>query len=122
MITFNGLQLFASGPSTIDPGPLESRDALAGSPGSIGTSVITQGTTPQRLTQRGTLVADDTEAMQARIDAVQSQVGIGTATLVDQHDKAWPDCLMQRFEAEAFRRLGPRYAVDYEITYLQTHR
>lgn len=122
MITFNGLQLFNSGPSSIDPGPLESRDAIAESPGSMGTSVITQGTAPQRLAQRGTLVADNTEALQTLIDTIQSQVGAGTATLVDQHNNVWADCLMQRFEAEPFRHLGPRYATDYEITYLQTHR
>jgi len=122
LITFNGYQLFNSGPSAIDPGPLESRDALAQSPGSLGSSVINQGTTPQRLTQRGTLVADNAEALQASIDTIQSQVGSAAATLIDQHGKAWPDCLMQRFEADAFSRLGPRYAADYEITYLQTHR
>lgn len=121
MITFNGLELFSSGPSAIDPGPLESRDALADSPGAIGTSVITQGTSPRRLAQRGTLVADNADAMQALLDAIQSQVGTGTATLTDQHGKAWADCLMQRFETEALHRLGPRYAADYEITYLQTN-
>lgn len=121
MITYNALDLFSSGPSAIDPGPLTSRDAVAKSPGSIGATVVNQGTTPRRLTQRGTLVADNAEALQALIDTIQAQVGAGNATLTDQHGKDWHDCLMQRFDPAPFHRLGPRYAVDYEITYLQTH-
>lgn len=120
MIIYNEQDLFSSGPSTIEPGPIESRDAVADTPGSLGASVITQGTAPRRLTQRGTLVADNADALQSLIDAIQAQVGFGSAALIDQHGKAWPDCLMQRFDPTLFYRLGPRYAVDYEITYLQT--
>lgn len=119
MITYNAQDLFSSGPGAIDPGPYESRDAVADTPGTIGASVINQGTAPRRLTQRGTLVADSAEALQALIDTIQNHVGAGSATLTDEHGKDWPDCLMQRIESAAFHRLGPRYAVDYEITYLQ---
>lgn len=121
MITYNSLDLFSSGPSLIQPGPMQGRDAVADSPGSIGASVVTQGVAPRQLAQRGTLVADDTDALQTLIDAIQAQVGAGTAELIDSHSKAWPECLMQRFEPEPFRRLGPRVAAHYEITYLQTH-
>lgn len=121
MITYNALDLFSTGPSAIEPGPLQGRDAIADSPNAIGASAITQGTQPRKLTQRGTLVADDPEAMQALTDAIQAQIGAGAFELIDQHAKAWPDCLMQRFEPGALNRLGPRVAADYEITYLQTH-
>lgn len=121
MITFNGTDYFSSGASLIEPGPTQSRDAIADSPGSVGSSVITQGTVPRRLTQCGALVADNVDALQALIDAIQAHVGAGTATLCDQHGKAWPNCLMQRMDVQAFRRLGPRYTAAYDITYLQTH-
>ena len=121
MITYNGIDLFSSGPSSIDPGPYEARDAIANAPGTIGASVITQGVAPRQLLQRGTLVADDAEALQDLIDAIQTQVGIDASTLIDQQGKAWPDCLMQRMETEPFTRLGPRVTSTYEITYLQTH-
>ena len=120
MITYNAFDLFSAGPSAIDLGPLESRHAVAESPGAIGSSVVTQGTAPRRLAQRGTLVADNTEALQALINAIQAQVGAGDATLIDQHGNDWSGCLMQRFDPAPLHRLGPRYAADYEITYLQT--
>lgn len=120
MITYNSLDLFSSGPCAVEPGALEGRDAVAESPGAIGAWVVTQGVLPRKLIQRGTLVADDVDALQTLIDAIQAQVEAGTATLVDQHAKAWPDCLLQKFEAEAFTRLGPRLSTAYEITYLQT--
>ena len=121
MITYNGLELFSSGPSAIEPGPLQGRDAVADSPGAIGATVITQGTALRQLVQHGTLVADDIDAMQVLLDAVQAQVGSGTGGLIDQHGKVWPVCIMQRFEPGALQRLGPRVAADYEITYLQIH-
>lgn len=121
MITYNSLDLFTSGPSLIEPGPLTGRDAVADTPGAIGASVLTQGIAPRKLAQRGTLVADDVESLQALINAIQEQVGAGTAELIDMYGKAWRDCLMQSFEPEPFHRLGPRVAAHYEITYLQTH-
>lgn len=121
MITYNSLDLFSSGPSAIEPGPFEGRDAVADRPGAVGASVVTQGVRPRKLTQHGQLVADDVDVLQATIDTIQAQVSAGAATLIDQHGKAWPDCLMQRFEAGPLTRLGPRFATTYEITYLQTH-
>lgn len=119
MITYNGLDLFSSGPSAIEPGPLESRDAVAEAPGAVGASVITQGTAPRLLRQQGTLIADNAEALRALIDAIQAQVGLGDAALVDPLGRTWAGCLMQRFESPMTHRLGPRLAAPYEITYLQ---
>lgn len=121
MMTYNNLDLFSSGPSQVDPGPLEGRDAVADAPGGIGATVITQGTRPRKLTQCGTLVADDFETLQVMMEAIQAQVALGAAALVDQHGKVWPACLMQRFEPHAVVRLGPRVKADYAITYLQAH-
>ena len=94
MITFNGQDLFSSGPSAIDPGAVVSRDAVADRPGAIGASVVTQGVGPRQLTQRGTLVADDAESLQALINAIQAHVGTGAATLIDQHDKNYFQLLL----------------------------
>lgn len=120
MITYNNFDLFSSGPGSIDPGPLHSREAISNAPDSIGASVISQGTTPRTLTQIGTLVADTPEALQQLINAIEAHIGTGQATLIDQHANAWPDCLMQSVDTQAFHRLGPRVAADYKITYLQT--
>lgn len=121
MITFDGTDYFSSGPSRVEPGPIQSRDAIADTPGTIGSVVINQGTIPRALTQRGALVADTIDTLQVLVDAIQSHVGAGTATLCDQYGKTWTDCLMQRMDVQPFTQLGPRYTTAYEITYLQAH-
>lgn len=120
MITYNGQDLFSSGPSVTQPGPYQSRDAEAASPGSVGGSLITQGTRPRTITQIGTLIANSDGQLQTLIDAIQAQVGSGEATLSDEFDRDWPGCVMRVFEPEPSNRLGPRRAVRYTITYLQT--
>lgn len=119
MITYNGLDLFGSGPSTLDPGPLDSRIAPSDVPDAAGASIVLQGVGPRTITQHGTLVADNASALQVLVDAIEAQVGSGGATLTDNLGKDWPGCVMQRFDPGVVDRLGPRFAVDYTITYLQ---
>ena len=119
MITYNGLALFNSGPSHTEPGPTQSRDAVADVPGGIGASVIGQGQVHRTLAQRGELIADDVAALRALIDTIIQQVGAGSATLIDEHGTAWPGCVMQRFKPGPNFRVGPRYATHYTIDYLQ---
>ena len=120
MITYNGLDLFSSGVARIVPGPLESRDAVAEVPDSIGSLAIGQGQRARLIRQDGRLAADDSGALLALIEAVSSQVGVGSATLIDEHGHAWPGCVMRRFEPSGIARLGPRVYVTYRIEYLQT--
>lgn len=120
MITYSGQDLFSSGPARVLPGPINSRDAVAEAPGTIGASLIGQGISPRSLTQLGTLFGDSPAELQAQIDAVAQQVGAEAAELIDGDGVAWPGCVMRRFEPEAPRRIGPRYASDYTIEYLQT--
>lgn len=120
MITFDGQALFTDGPARVTPGPLASRDAVADAPGAIGASLVSQGVSPRSLTQHGTLLADTAADLQAVIDAIQQRVGT-SATLIDQHSKAWPECVMRSVSTQPIQRLGPRYAAAYDITYLQTH-
>lgn len=120
MITYNGIDLFSSGPSLIEPGPTQSRDAVADAPGAIGASVIGQGRGPRSITQRGTLVADSEPGLRALIDAIDAQVGTDAATLSDPHGNDYAGCVMRAFEHASIKRLGPRYACHYTLAYLQT--
>ena len=119
MITFNGLDLFSSGPSRTIFGPVEGRDALAQSPGAIGVMLTQQGRQPREITQRGTLVADTEPALRELTTAIEGQVGAAAATLTDEHGNDWPDCVLRVFEPGPVGRLGPRYTLDYITTYLQ---
>ena len=119
MITFNGLDLFSSGPGLVDPGPVQSRDAVAEAPGGVGAAVIGQGLAPRTIDQHGTLIADSQPALQGLIDAIARHVGSQAATLVDQHGHAFACCVMQRMKTGTIDRLGPRFACAYTLRYLQ---
>lgn len=120
MITFNGIDLFSSGPSQLKPGPIQSRDALAQTPGAIGASLVSQGLAPREIAQQGTLIADNEPALHVLIKAIESHIGIDAAMLVDINQNEYPGCVMRQFDIGLVERLGPRYACDYTVTYLQT--
>lgn len=120
MITYNGQNLFSSGPCTIRPGALQTRDAVSDAPGTIGSTVISQGVSPRTVEQTGMLLADTEAELRALLDAIAIQVGVGPATLVDEQGNDWLNCVMRRVEPGRATRLGPRYAQPYSITYLQT--
>ncbi|MFN3167517.1 MAG: hypothetical protein ACE37H_10685 [Phycisphaeraceae bacterium] len=118
MISFNELNLFSSGPTRLEPGAVQSRDAVADAPGTIGASVIGQGQAPRTIVQRGVLVGDTEADLFAQRDAIEARVGTA-GTLVDEHGSAFTGCVLRRFEPGAPERLGPRYACRYVATYLQ---
>lgn len=119
MITYNGLDLFSSGNSRLIPGPVESRDVVADSPGTVGASRIGQGRRPRTIEQQGTLVGDTASGLQGLIDAIDAQVGSDAALLRDAQGEEWPHCVLRAFQPSRFFRLGPRHAADYTLTYLQ---
>lgn len=120
MITYDGLELFSSGPSRIKLGPAQSRDAVADVPGAIGAMLIGQGVRPRAIDQQGTLVADDEPALRALTQAIEAQVGAAAAMLTDEHGNALPGCVMREFNPGRAYRMGPRFASDYTVSYLQT--
>lgn len=119
MITYNGLDLFSSGPCQIDAGPLESRQAISDIPDAIGATVIGQGTQPRSLTQRGQLIAASQQDLQLLFEGIEVVVGQGQADLVEASSNTWKGCVLQRFDHEPIQRLGPRYTARYTATYLQ---
>lgn len=120
-ITYDGLALFSSGPSRVEPGEHAARDAVMQTPGAVGAAVIGQGTEPRTITQRGMLVADHAVALQTQISEIAAQVGRTAAPLIDEQGNTWDRCVMRSFRPGPIERLGPRVAAPYTITYLQTH-
>ena len=119
-IFYNELALFQSGPCQTDPGELTARDAITQAPGGTGSTVVGQGTKARTIIQRGTLIADTKAGLQEQVVQIESHVGNGVATLIDEHEKAWDYCLLHAFETAGIKQLGPRHVMDYTIHYLQT--
>lgn len=120
MTTYDGLDLFSTGPSRLELGPTESRDAISDLPGAIGTTVINQGIAPRTIRQLGTLRGDTEPDLRSQIDAIETQIGRGSALLIDAFGNQWSGCIMRTFSPGSPYRIGPRYATNYTIDYLQT--
>lgn len=120
MILYDGQDYFSSGPCRTEPGPTLSRDAVADALGAIGATVTSQGQAARQIELRGSLIGDSEPALRTQLEAIAARVGGGSATLTDEHGNDWPGCVMRRFEPAAVYRLGPRVAVDYRVSFLQT--
>ncbi|XAL97945.1 hypothetical protein OT109_10070 [Phycisphaeraceae bacterium D3-23] len=119
MTTFNTHPLFASGPSRTSPGPTELRTAKQDAPAGVGAALLSQGTHARTITQRGQLHADNVAELYELMDAIEDMVDGRPYTLIDEHGRAHPDCVMTRFAPGTVTRRGTRVMVDYEIHYTQ---
>ena len=119
MIFFNSNNLFVSGPSRTTPGPIELRTAKQDAPVGVGAALLSQGTRARTIEQRGRLLADDSAALYALMDAIENMIDGHAYVLVDEHGQTWSDCVMTRFEPGQVTRQGTRVGVDYRILYTQ---
>ena len=78
-----------------------------------GNGIIMEGT-------RGTLIADTSAQLEALIDAIDAEVDQAAADLVEDGINTWPGCVMRSFTHAPRHRIGARYAVAYNLVYLQT--
>ena len=119
MSSFDGENLFRSGPHAFQVGGLSLRHVLLETPGGRGVRLSDQGKHGRSITQFGQLVADDPTAMQAIIEAIEAKLDGRPHTLVDDANRPWPHTVMIGFEPEAMRRVGCRWRLAYQVTYLQ---
>lgn len=120
MITYKHLDLFSSGPSTIECGPVLDQQSILDSLSPTESDALTPGFKPRLIKQRGTLIADTPQALQALINAIDAEVDRGAETLSEDGLQTWNGCVLRNFSHAPRCRLGPRYAVAYAVTYLQT--
>ena len=120
MITYNGLDLFSSGPGTLERGPGQSPGLIVQSLSSIESAAVSSSYAPRLITQYGMLLADSPAELQALIDAIDANVDQSAEDLVEVDVHTWPGCVMRSFSHEPRMRLGARFGVTYTVTYLQT--
>lgn len=119
MISYAGENLFASGPAQLHVGGLHQRLQTASSPGADGESIASLGRSGRVIGQRGTLIADTATDLTALTRAIEDLMDGRGHELVDHDGRLFAEVVIVRFEPEAARRLGPRWAVDYAIEYVQ---
>jgi hypothetical protein len=119
MVTFDNAQLFASGPTRFKIGAVELRHAEQHSPGSLGVRLDSQGTLARKMTQGGSLIADNSVELQTLVDSIEAKLDGLPHTLVDNLGRVWSDTVMLRFDADEFVRIGARWKAAYRVEYLQ---
>lgn len=119
MTTFNGLDLFSSGPHRLEIGGRTLRHVLHQPPGSDGVQLGAQGRSGRAIAQVGDLVADDALQMGQLIDALEATMDGRPHDLVDEDGVVWSNVVMLSFEPQALTRLGARVRTHYRIQYLQ---
>lgn len=119
MSSYKGNTLFASGPHRFTIGGIAQRTAERSLPGADGVRLSAMGKTGRTITQRGTLIADDIDALDAQSMAIEASLDGEPGELIDDLSRRWADVVMLEFAPERTRRVGARLAVDYTIRYSQ---
>jgi hypothetical protein len=118
-MTFDGENLFDSGPNQLHIGPIALRHATQATLDSEGATIAAQGLQARPMVQRGTLLADVIGDLHEQRAAIEAKLDGLPHELVDRFGQVWSQVMMVRFAPEAPRRLGPRWQMPYRIDYEQ---
>ena len=119
MSSFDGQDLFSSGPHRFEVGGLTLRHAEQAAPGGDGAAVVGQGRSARTIVQHGELLADSaaflrelTALIEAKLDGLEHE-------LIDDAGRLWSNVVMVKFEPEVMKRIGTRLGVSYRVEYVQ---
>ncbi len=118
-VSFNGENLFDSGPCRLHTGGRQLRHTLQSPISGDGEALRSDGRTGRGITQTGRLAADSLVGLKLLGDAIEDKLDGLPATLIDQEGNELQNVVMVRFEPGAARRIGPRWMVDYRVEYVQ---
>ena len=119
MSTFNGLDLFGSGPHSIRPGSWPREQVRRGMAGLDGEVVIDLGQRSREIQQTGRLQAATTAGLATLVDAIIAMHDGAAYTLVDNHNQSHTNAMIEMFAPETPLRRGVGYWCDYALTYRQ---
>ncbi len=119
MSSFDGQDLFSSGPHRFHVGGLSLRHVLHESPGSRGVQLDDHGVQGRSITQKGDLLADNAPQMLTLTQAIEAKLDGLAHDLIDDADQTWRNTVMLSFEPQPLQAVGARWRVSYEINYLQ---
>ena len=118
-VMFDGDALFSSGPCRLHVGGLALRHVLLDPPGGRGVRVSPRGVRGRAITQTGVLRADTADALRELARRIEAKLDGHAHDLVDAQGALWPDTVMLGFDPGDVTRLGPRWRMDYTISYVQ---
>jgi hypothetical protein len=119
MSTYDGNDLFGSGPHSIKAGSWTRSQQRRGFAGVSGELVIDHGRRSRLLIHAGRLQAASPTHLESLIDAIEAYQDGYAYSLVDNHGRHYTNVLLEQFEMATPVRLGRAAWCDYTITYRQ---
>ncbi len=119
MSSFNGQDLFGSGPHSIRPGAWERQLQRRGFAGVDGELLLDMGLRSRAIQQTGRLQGVSAAAVAALVSAIEAyQDGLPYA-LVDDHGQTFSTVILEQFQPTSPIRRGRGFWCDYTISYRQ---
>lgn len=118
-VTFDGQELFASGPARVEDRGASLRHAQQEPVGQLGARVVGQGRAARQLVQTGTLLADSPEELREQVTAIEAYLDGLPHELVDEHGRAWANVVMLAVEPRGLVGVGTRWKLEYRVNYVQ---
>ncbi len=119
MSSYDGEDLFGSGPHRFAPLRMPLRLLEATAPGVDGARLTVMGRAATRLRQTGRLVAQDSAGVVALRDAIRGKCDGRAADLVDAQGCTHASMVIERFEVASEIDLGRLASLTYEIVYVE---
>jgi hypothetical protein len=119
MSSYDGEDLFSSGPHRFAPSGTTMRVLEAPAPGVDGARLTVMGKAATRLRQTGRLVAADSAEVLALRDAIRGKCDGRAADLVDAQGCTHVNLVIERFDVASEIDLGRVASLTYEIDYVE---
>jgi hypothetical protein len=119
MSSYDGENLFDSGPHAFSFGPWQRSMQSRGFAGVSGELLLDLGLRSRKIAQKGRLQAGSANALHALLDAIIARSDGAAHTLVDNHGKEYPEVILERFETTTPLQRGRGFYCDYQIEYRQ---
>ncbi len=117
--SLDGLALFSSGPSELQPGSWLREKVCRSFSGLDGELALDLGKRSRLIEQTGRLQAASSSALQSLIDAIEAKADGQLYTLVDSLGQTYSTVILEQFRMTTPVRKGLAYWCDYSATYRQ---
>ena len=119
MSSYDGLDLFSSGPHRFSLPGVKLRTTEATAPGIDGVRLVNLGRDVKRIEQKGRLVAENAEDLIALRDAISAVCDGRKATLIDSFGGEHVNMVIVSFVTAERIDIGGHFSLGYEINYVE---
>ncbi len=119
MSSFDGQNLFDSGPYSIRPDAWERQLQRRGFAGLDGELVLDLGLRSRAIQQTGRLQGASASAVAALAEAIEAYQDGEPHELIDSHGRTYPSVILEEFQTTTPIKRGRGFWCDYTVSYRQ---